>query len=55
MPFVRQFAQVDAAWWAQAPLPGLRQWLAQWLASPLFDSVMLRWPVWRTGDAEPRF
>jgi len=55
MPFVRQFALVDAAWWAQAPLPGLQQWLAQWLASPLFDSVMLRWPVWRTGDAEPRF
>ena len=55
MPFVRQFAQVDATWWAQAPLPGLQQWLAQWVASPLFDSVMLRWPVWRTWDPEPRF
>src|SRR5450830_1101275 len=55
MPFVRQFAQVDAVWWAQAPLPGLKQWLAQWLASPLLEAVMVRWPVWRPGDAEPRF
>lgn len=54
MPFVRQFAQVDAAWWDQAPLPGLRQWLAQWLASTLFNGVMQRWPVWRPGEAEPR-
>jgi glutathione S-transferase len=55
MPFVRQFAQVDTVWWAQAPLPGLKQWLAQWLASPLLEAVMVRWPVWRPGDAEPRF
>lgn len=55
MPFVRQFARVDAAWWAQVPLPGLQQWLAQWLASPLFDSVMLRWSAWRPGDAEQLF
>lgn len=55
MPFVRQFAQVDATWWAQTPLPGLQSWLAQWVASPLFDSVMLRWSAWRTGDAEQPF
>ena len=55
MPFVRQFAQVDVAWWVQAPLPGLQAWLAQWVASPLFDSVMLRWSAWRPGDAEQLF
>ena len=34
LPFVRQFAQVDAAWFSQAPLPGVQRWLAEHLASP---------------------
>jgi len=40
LPFVRQFAKVDEAWFAQAPLPALRQWLHQHLSDPLFESVM---------------
>lgn len=40
LPFVRQFAKVDEAWFAQAPLPALRQWLYQHLSDPLFESVM---------------
>jgi glutathione S-transferase len=52
LPFVRQFAQVDAAWFAQAPLPGLQRWLAAHLASPLFESVMHKLPVWAPGAPE---
>jgi UPF0176 protein len=40
LPFVRQFAQVDAHWFAQASLPALRNWLQAHLCSPLFDTVM---------------
>jgi glutathione S-transferase len=50
LPFIRQFAQVDADWFEQvAPLPALRDWLARHLASPLFESVMLKYPLWQPG------
>ncbi len=39
-PFVRQFAGVDAAWFAQSPRPHTQAWLAHWLASGLFALVM---------------
>lgn len=39
-PFVRQFAAVDANWFASLPLPGVQSWLARWLSSPLFDASM---------------
>lgn len=55
MPFVRQFARVDAPWWAQAPLPGLRQWLAGWQDSALWAEAMQPGPPWRAGDAERIF
>lgn len=42
MPFVRQFAGVDADWFGAAPFPALREWLARWQASPLFLTVMAR-------------
>lgn len=41
-PFLRQFAMVDPAWFAQAPLPGVRDWLAHWTGSALFQGVMSR-------------
>jgi len=44
-PFVRQFAAVDAAWFATAPLPALRAWLQRWLDSALFQAVMEKPPV----------
>ena len=40
LPFVRQFAAVDAAWFESARLPALRRWLKDWLASPLFNEAM---------------
>lgn len=49
LPFIRQFAQVDAAWFEQAPCPAVRAWLEMHLASPLFESVMHKWPIWQAG------
>ena len=45
-PFVRQFAAVEPQWWAQAPYPKVRAWLASWLESALFASVMKKYPRW---------
>ncbi|MCV2370297.1 glutathione S-transferase [Roseateles oligotrophus] len=42
LPFVRQFAGVDAAWFEAAPYPALRAWLQAWLGSDLFIDVMLK-------------
>jgi glutathione S-transferase len=44
-PFVRQFAAVDAVWFAQAPYPQLRQWLSRWIESELFASIMQKQPT----------
>ncbi len=40
LPFIRQFAGVDAVWFEAAPYPALRAWLQSWLASDLFTEVM---------------
>ena len=49
MPFVRQFAAVDRAWFDGRPLPHLRAWLRGHLASELFDAIMIRVPPWAPG------
>lgn len=51
VPFIRQFAQVDADWFASAPFPALRTWLNGLVESPLFHAVMAKYPAWQTGDA----
>jgi glutathione S-transferase len=50
-PFIRQFAFTDRDWFEQSPYVHLRQWLDAWLASKLFESVMVKHPVWKPGDA----
>jgi glutathione S-transferase len=42
VPFVRQFARTDAAWFAAQALPHTQHWLATHLASPLFEAIMAR-------------
>lgn len=49
-PFVRQFAQVDAAWFEAQPWPRLRAWLAARLDAPVFTQVMAKYTPWRTGQ-----
>jgi glutathione S-transferase len=51
MPFVRQFAAIDRAWFAGQPLPHLQRWLDRHLASDLFNAVMMRVEPWSPGDA----
>jgi glutathione S-transferase len=50
MPFVRQFAAVDHAWFDQQPLPRLKVWLANHISSELFKMIMLRAAPWSPGD-----
>lgn len=54
-PFVRQFAAVNAAWWAASPWHATQHWLNHWQRSPLFASCMHKYPAWQPGDAPQRF
>lgn len=47
LPFVRQFAQTDRAWFDTLPLPALHDWLGRYLASPLFAAVMPKFAPWQ--------
>jgi glutathione S-transferase len=46
LPFVRQFAHTDPAWFAAQIGPRLQLWLAEFEASPLFESVMGKHQPW---------
>ena len=51
-PFVRQFANTDAAWFAQQPVPALQRWMSDILGSELFQSCMKKYKPWKvTGEA----
>lgn len=50
LPFVRQFAAVDADWFSAAPYPHVRAWLEKYTGSELFACVMQRYPTWQTGN-----
>jgi glutathione S-transferase len=49
MPFVRQFAMVDAAWFDAQPWPRLHAWLSAWTASDLFARAMPKYAPWKAG------
>lgn len=46
LPFIRQFAQVERQWYLQSPYPKVRQWLNNYLQSPMFTKVMAKQPLW---------
>lgn len=50
VPFVRQFAQTDRAWFDAQALPSVQSWLDRHTKSILFDRVMVRLAPWRAGD-----
>lgn len=50
MPFIRQFVAVDQAWFDNQPLPGLKAWLESFVASDLFETIMVRVAPWSAGD-----
>jgi len=47
LPFIRQFAAVDPAWFENAPYPDLKRWLDRFLTSRLFDTVMSKYSPWK--------
>ena len=55
LPFVRQFASIDRAWFDARPVPHVRDWLDRFVASELFDAAMVRLTPWRTGDPDILF
>jgi glutathione S-transferase len=55
MPFVRQFAATDAAWFAAQPLPHVHAWLDGHVNSDLFATIMVRHQPWQDGDAPIAF
>ncbi len=48
-PFLRQFANTDAHWFASQPCPNVQRWLADFVASNLFINVMEKYPQWQSG------
>ena len=49
-PFIRQFANTNRAWFDETPYDALKEWLERFLSSPLFQSIMLKYPQWHEGD-----
>jgi len=50
LPFLRQFARIERQWYLQSPYPKLRQWLNNYLQSPMFTKVMTKYPLWQENQ-----
>ncbi len=50
MPFVRQFAAVDADWFAACEWHLVRAWLQRWLDHPDFIGVMEKFAPWKPNE-----
>lgn len=55
LPFVRQFANTDRAWFDAQGLDPLTAWLDAFLDSDRFRSVMKKYPPWQTGQDQVLF
>lgn len=55
LPFVRQFAFIDKAWFDDQDWPSLQGWLERFLASQAFAAMMVKYPPWKEGDAPTSF
>lgn len=52
LPFVRQFAFIDKAWFDAQPWPKIHSWLARFLASDSFAITMEKRPLWVEGTVQ---
>lgn len=50
LPFVRQFANTDRAWFDAQGLESLREWLDEFLASDRFSGIMTKYVPWQDGQ-----
>jgi glutathione S-transferase len=55
LPFIRQFAFADKAWFDQSPYPYIQAWLAEFIESDLFQSIMIKYSAWQVGDDVTQF
>ncbi|MCG6200953.1 glutathione S-transferase [Psychromonas antarctica] len=55
LPFIRQFSAVDKAWFSQAPYPRIKIWLANFIDSTLFQSIMKEYPTWLESKQQITF
>ena len=55
LTFIRQFANVDIAWFNAKPWPNLHAWLEDFLASARFQAIMQKYPKWQAGDPATLF
>ncbi|MEO1918524.1 MAG: glutathione S-transferase [Paracoccaceae bacterium] len=53
--FVRQFANVDRAWFDAQPWPDLIRWLEDFLSSDAFIGIMAKYPKWQASNAVTLF
>ena len=51
LPFVRQFANADRAWFDAEDWTALIEWLKAFEASERFQTIMPKWEKWHSGDA----
>ncbi|MCY6379595.1 glutathione S-transferase [Hoeflea prorocentri] len=51
LPFIRQFANTDRAWFDGEDWPALRVWLERFETSERFAAIMDKYPKWQSGDA----
>lgn len=54
-PFVRQYARIDEASWADQAWPHLQAWLQRWIDSALFAETMQTHSAWQADSAGPVF
>ena len=50
LPFVRQFANTDRAWFEAQAWPDLLAWLDRFTESADFAQIMTKYPPWSEGD-----
>ena len=55
LPFVRQFANIDRAWFDAQGLDGVARWLTTFTRSERFAQVMQKYPPWQSGQDQVLF
>ncbi len=50
LPFTRQFANTDRAWFDAQPWPALRAWLDRFTEGTEFQGIMAKYPPWSPGQ-----
>ena len=55
LPFIRQFANADRAWFDDQDWPALKRWLTDFESSDRFAAIMHKYPRWQAGDAVTQF